>query len=328
MRELGMRRNTEDKTLERNYQSKWRFLIKEYEQTKAKKHPFYRFVGDFYHANGINRQTFCKYYNRYRNSGLEKEFLPRKRGPRWESRRTDIEIEKAVIEERKKGINKYEICAILAKKLGNKTPSPSGIYNIIKRAGMNKLSTKEKEVKRKIIREKAGELAHIDCHYLSKDMIINESKRYYLVCVIDDASRIAWAEVLENIQSLNVMFAVLRCFNYIKQSYSIQFKEVMTDNGPEFASRSNLDGHPFERMLVEIGLKHLYTRPYRPQTNGKVERFWRTLNDDLIEGTTFETAQEFKDELFRYLIYYNEHRPHQALGGIAPLGFLQNLSMN
>ncbi|QOD38761.1 hypothetical protein [Candidatus Wolbachia massiliensis] len=72
------------------------------------------------------------------------------------------------------------------KKWVNRTPSPSGVYNILKRAGMNKLSTKEKEEKRKIIRERAGELAHIDCHYLSKDIIVNESKRYYLVCVIDD----------------------------------------------------------------------------------------------------------------------------------------------
>ena len=76
--------------------------------------------------------------------------------------------------------------------------------------------------------------------------------------------------------------------------------------------------YPFERMLLELGIKHRYTRPYRPQTNGKVERFWRTLNDDLIDGTTFASLAEFRDELEQYLLYYNEVRPHQALKGQTP----------
>ena len=70
-----------------------------------------------------------------------------------------------------------------------------------------------------------------------------------------------------------------------------------------------------ERMLNELGIKHRYTRPYRPQTNGKIERFWRTLNEDLLEGTTFESVSELKDELQQYLIYYNTQRPHQAMDG-------------
>ena len=72
---------------------------------------------------------------------------------------------------------------------------------------------------------------------------------------------------------------------------------MLTDNGPEVASRGNVAGHPVERLLAELGIKHRYTRPYRPQTNGKVERFWRTLNEELLEGTTFETADELKEEL-------------------------------
>ena len=80
-----------------------------------------------------------------------------------------------------------------------------------------------------------------------------------------------------------------------------------------------------ERMLMELGIKHRYTRPYRPQTNGKVERFWRTLNEDLLEGTTFDNGEELKDELQQYMLYYNTARPHQALGGKTPLQALQSL---
>lgn len=106
------------------------------------------------------------------------------------------------------------------------------------------------------------------------------------------------------------MFAALKIINLISVEHKIQFKEILSDNGAEFSSPNNKQHHPFERMLLELGIKHRYTRPYRPQTNGKVERFWRTLNEDLIDGTTFETLDEFKDELMQYLLYYNYQRPH------------------
>ncbi len=61
---------------------------------------------------------------------------------------------------------------------------------------------------------------------------------------------------------------------------------------------------------------------------GKAERLWRRLNEDLLEGTTFETAEELKEELGLYLLYYNTERPHQGLGGRTPLQALQGLSTN
>ena len=124
------------------------------------------------------------------------------------------------------------------------------------------------------------------------------------------------------------MFATMRIFNIINKNYSIQFERILSDNGVEFASPKNLSGHPFERMLCELGIKHTYTRPYRPQTNGKIERFWRTIKDDLLESGGFNDVAELKDKLFEYLVYYNEIRPHQSLGGKTPLAFLQNLSTN
>lgn len=320
-----MRRNTEDSTLKRNYLQKWRFLIREYDLTKAKKHHCFRFVSDFYKYHNTNRQTFLKYYNRFKQSGAEKDLLPQKRGPRWKTRRPLSFIEQKVIEERLKGNNRYEIHAILKPKLKSHTPTPSGIYAILKRANLNRLKPKMKLNKRKIIKEKAGELGHIDCHYLSKDLIVNGTKRYYLVCVIDSYSRIAWAEVMEDIKSISVMFATLKSLNLLNTEYKIQFEEVLTDNGPEFASRNNKEHHPFERMLLELGIKHRYTQPYRPQTNGKVERFWRTLNEDLIEDTTFDSIEEFKEELMQYLLYYNNMRCHQSLGGLAPKAFLERV---
>ncbi|MFM2445024.1 MAG: hypothetical protein RJB09_2210, partial [Pseudomonadota bacterium] len=109
----------------------------------------------------------------------------------------------------------------------------------------------------------------------------------------------------------------------LKTHYGVQFAEVLTDNGAEFVNKANPQDHPFEAMLLELGVKHRYTRPYRPQTNGKVERFWRTLDDDVIDGTTFDDLDHFKKELFDYMIYYNNFRPHQALGGVTPKAFAE-----
>lgn len=320
-----VRLNSEDKTIERNYKNHWRHLIQEYESVKAKKHPTFRFVSDFYRFHKTNRQTFIKYYNRYKSEG-SLGLMPRKRGPKYKYRLPLIENK--IIEQRQKGLNRYEIRAVLEPKLKHHLPSPSGIYRICRKHGLGKLTVKAKNNKRRIIKENPGELGHIDCHHLSKDIVMNNKKKYYLVCVVDSCTRIAWAEVVDDIKSLSVMFTAMQCFNAIASQYSIRFSEVLTDNGSEFASKNNLDQHPFERMLLEMGVKHRYTRPYRPQTNGKVERFWRTLNEDLIDETTFESIDEFKKELFEYLIYYNEMRPHSALGGITPKKFIDNLSTN
>ncbi len=321
-----MRRNTEDKTLERNYIQKWRFLISEYEKVKKKQHPQFRFVGDFYKFHSTNRQTFLKYYNRFKQDGSGFSLLPKKRGPKWKSRRPLAFIEQKVIEQRVKGINRYEIYAILKPILKKHTPSASGIYNICKRAGLNRLTKPMKQNKRKIIKERAGEMGHIDCHHLPKELVLNDSKKRFLVCVVDSCSRIAWADVVEDVKSLTVMFTTLKLLNLINAEYGIQFEELLTDNGSEFASRNNKEGHPFERMLVELGITHRYTRPYRPQTNGKVERFWRTIEDDLIRETTFDSIKEFKDELVQYLIYYNNQRPHQGINSDTPIEFLNNLN--
>lgn len=321
-----MRINSKDETLKKNYIQKYQFLIKEYEEVKEGIHPIYKRVGEFYKAHGTCRQTFLKYYGRYKQSaGDVLALLPSKRGPRFKTRRTSDDIEKLVLVEREKGCNKFEINNILRVKLEEKTPSPSCIYNILKRHNKNKLTMPMVEEKRRIIKEK-GELAHIDCHHLSQDMINGSTKKYYLVAVVDSCTRVAWAELVSDVKSLTVMFATLHCFNYINNYFDIKFTEALTDNGPEFGQKTSTkkDSHPFERLLLEMGVKHRYTRPYRPQTNGKVERFWRTLNEDLIEGTFFESVEHFKKELLDYLIYYNKLRPHQALNGQTPFNFAQS----
>lgn len=317
-----MRDNSFDRTIERNYIQKWQFLMAEYELVKNKQHDKFKTVGAFYKYHNTCSQTFRKYYNRYLQSGKEVDLLPQKRGPKWLTRRTPENIEKMVVKHRKLGNNRYDIYNILQEELHDKTPSLSTIYRVCKRHNLGRLNKKMVEEKRMIIKKKAGELGHVDCHYLSRDLFLEPTKKkYYVVCVVDSCTRLAWAEIADNLKSLTVMFRTLSILNTLNNRYNIQFEEILSDNGSEFASRKNKDGHAFERMLLEMGIKHRYTRPYRPQTNGKVERFWRTLEDDLLRDATYENLAELKEQLSLYLIYYNEHRSHQGHGmdGKTPL---------
>ena len=86
-------------------------MIKEYELTKSKKHPRYRFVTDFYKANGLRRQNFIKYYNRYKQARSARCLLPQKRCPRYKIKRTVPFIEEREVALRKQGNNRYDIYA-------------------------------------------------------------------------------------------------------------------------------------------------------------------------------------------------------------------------
>ena len=318
-------KHSEDSTLARNNYKYWLHLIDEYHLVKTKLHPRFKFVQEFYNSNKITRQNFIKYYNRYKQKPDLISLLPQKRGPRYKLRQTPPFIAAQVKSLRELGLNRYEIYNMLLPKFHKFTPSPSTIYNIAKKYGLAKLTPRHKAERRMIIKENPGELGHIDCHYLPRGIVDNDkSKRYYLVAIIDACTRVAWAEIVSDIKALTVMFASLGILNLINSRYNIQFKEILSDNGSEFGSgpkAGNKDSHPFEQMLVHLGIKHRYTRPYRPQTNGKVERFWKTLNADLIEDTSFESLDHFKEELQQYLLYYNEARPHQSLGAKTPKNF-------
>lgn len=306
-----------DRTLYNQRTKRYMEFVREYELIKQKMHPEFSQVQAWARARKVDKRNFLKYYNRFKQSGGDVTLLqPQKRGPRYRTRRADLHLEEQVRELREKGSNRYEIADILKKRDAGKALSPSGVYKVLRRLGMNRLRQSQRQEKRKIIKERMGQLGHIDTYYLSKYIITGEVSKLYVVAVMDDYSRVTWAEVIEGIDSLGVMFGAMRCFLMLKSSYGIQFEEMLSDNGSEFGNRSvkNKARHPFERLLQEMGIRHRNTQPYRPQTNGKIERFWKTLYEDLLEDTDFSSLEELKDELFQYLAYYNHERHHQAIG--------------
>lgn len=296
--------------------------IEEYERIKKKESKTFKTVKSFCEYHKFSHQNFMKIYHRYKSNPSPLSLLPQKRGPKYRVRRIDLQIEEEIISLRKLGNNRYEIRSILADKKSSFVPGATSIYYICRKYGLNKLKQPEKEQRRKIIMSRIGELVHIDCHQLSKGITIaNPDKTYYLLGMLDGYSRVAWVEVLEDKKALTVMFAALKSLNILKKEYNIEIETIISDNGAEFGSgpmTKNKDEHPFERLLMEMSIKHLYTKPYRPQTNGKIERFWKTLNEDFIEDALYESLEDLKNELLEYLVYYNNYRPHSAIDGVAP----------
>jgi transposase InsO family protein len=129
--------------------------------------------------------------------------------------------------------------------------------------------------------------------------------------------------VIESTKAIDATFGMMDIILVLNQRYGISFEEALTDNGSEFCGGKNLSLHPFERLLMHFAIKHRRTRPYRPQTNGKIERYWRTFNEDVIEGVTYNSLDELKDSVVGYNFFYNEQRPHQGLGGKKPIDMVE-----
>lgn len=323
---MSSNNNKLDRTLERNFLKQQIKLVSEYEKVKQGNHLTFKFVNDFYHYYGIKRQNFIKFYNRLRLEG-EQGLLPRKRGRRFGDTKVIPEVKDEIIRLRKQGHGRYDVHDLLKRRFKENLPSVSTIYNVFVRHNLNKINDKLIEEKQRYIRDTVGELIHIDCHVIPKEIVMNNSKKLYLVGMIDDNSRYVMLDLVDDVKSITITNALMKMiggFEYIAQK---NIQEVLTDNGSEFGGVSQQIDNPFKNLMRVLNVKHRHTRPYRPQTNGKIERFWKTLDLEFFEGRVFKSMEALRSELIEYQIYYNYIRAHQGLNGSAPIFYLK-LSSN
>ncbi|MBA3376902.1 MAG: transposase family protein [Actinobacteria bacterium] len=134
---------------------------------------------------------------------------------------------------------------------------------------------------------------------------------YVHICV-DDFSRLAYAEVLPDENAVTAI-AFLRRARVFFARYGIAVEQVLTDNGSAYRSRVHA------LACLALGIRHLRTRPYRPQTNGKAERFIRTLLQGWAYGAIYGSSRERTAALDGWLWHYNHRRRHSALGHQPPV---------
>ena len=140
----------------------------------------------------------------------------------------------------------------------------------------------------------------------------------YVHTVIDDHSRVAYAEICRD-EKATTATAVLRRAVAWFGDYGVNVERVLSDNGSCYRSFAWRD------TCAELGVTHKRTRPYRPQTNGKIERFHRTLADGWAYARFYESTTQRDAALPEWLHFYNHHRAHSATGGKPPITRLTNL---
>jgi len=136
--------------------------------------------------------------------------------------------------------------------------------------------------------------------------------------VIDDHSRIAYAEICTDEKSDTAIAVLERAVAWFSDR-GVKVERVLSDNGSCYRSIA------WQVACRALGIDHKRTRPYRPQTNGKIERFHRTLADGWAYARFYESTAERNQALPNWLHFYNHHRPHSAIGGRPPSTRLNNL---
>jgi transposase InsO family protein/transposase len=278
-----------------------------------------------------------KWVGRYRVDG-ELGLLDRSSAPRWIPHRTSEERIEAIAALRRLRFTGTEIAEILGMAL-------STVSGVLTRIGMGKLGRLGLEPARRYERATPGELIHIDVkklgrihsgagHRMTGRRPSNKPRRYdsdgdrhstigweFVHIAIDDCTRLAYAEVLSD-EKATTAVAFLRRARAFYRRHGIEIQELLTDNGGAYISTVHAVA------CRALGIRHLRTRPYRPQTNGKAERFIRTMLGGWAYGALYRNSQERTAALDGWLWHYNHRRRHSALGHQPPIARLTERRTN
>ncbi len=140
----------------------------------------------------------------------------------------------------------------------------------------------------------------------------------FLHTVIDDHSRLAYIEIHTDEKAATAIGVLHRALAWFTD-HGVTVERVLSDNGSCYRS------HAWRDTCTQLGIRHKRTRPYRPQTNGKIERFHRTLADEWAYARFYASETQRRQALPSWLHTYNHHRPHSAIGGKPPITRLTNL---
>lgn len=286
-------------------------------------------------AAGVSDRTCSKWVARYRAQG-DGGLRDRSSAPKRVHNRTDPGTEELLRSLRRLRFTAPELSELLG------IPC-STVSAILKRNGMGKLGRLGLEPAVRYERERPGELIHIDVKKLGR-IKGGAGKRVtggiprngrptrtdaagvrrlqagwdYVHVAIDDATRLAYAEVLTDEKAVTAIGFLRRAIQFF-QRHGITVERVLTDNGSAYVSTLHAIA------CRTLGIRHLRTRPRRPQTNGKAERFIRTLQAGWAYGAIYASSAERTAALDGWLHRYNHHRQHSGIGRQTPATRLNNL---
>jgi transposase InsO family protein len=269
-------------------------------------------------AAGVSRRCARKWVGRYRAAG-EAGLVDRCSAPRRVANRTAPERLAVIVRLRGLRMTAAEIAETLAMPL-------STVSAILTRSGLGRLGRLGLEQPIRYERSRPGELVHIDIkklgridrpgHRVTGDRSDrrNQGKKgwEYVHVAVDDYSRLAYVEVLTDERATTAAGFLARALAFYRR-HGVIVERVLTDNG------SCYRGVVHAIACRQLGIRHLRTRPYRPQTNGKAERFIRTLLAGWAYGSIYGSSTERTARLDGWLWHYNHRRRHSALSHQPPV---------
>lgn len=206
--------------------------------------------------------------------------------------------------------------------------SMSSVARICRGAGLSRLKNLEPTGPTiRYERDEPGELLHIDIkrlgrfdrvgHRITRKRSFGSKKQgfEFTYVAVDDASRLSYVEILADERSEAACAFLANAVSWFAQQ-NVRVERVMTDNGSAFVSR------PFREQCAALGVRHKRIRPYRPQTNGKAERFIQTLLREWAYRFSYDSSAERQRWLAPYVHFYNYHRMHSSLGYNPPISRL------
>ncbi len=280
-------------------------------------------------AGETSTRTAQKWSARYRAEG-EAGLLDRPSAARRVWNRTPADRVAAIVALRRLRFSGPEIAELLG------MPS-STVSAACKREGVGRLGRLGLEPARRYERRRPGELIHIDVKKLGRigrhgaghRITANRGPGHrsrgsgweFVHVAIDDATRLAYAEVLDDERAESAVGFLRRAVDFFARR-GFRVERLLTDNGNPYRSTVHA------LCCRELGIRHLRTRPYRPQTNGKAERFIRTLLNGWAWGAIYRDSAERTRALPGWLDHYNYRRPHGAIGRKPPGARLAELLNN
>jgi transposase InsO family protein len=281
------------------------------------------------HEMGISRATASRWWSRYQQLG-EAGLVDRPSTPHRSPHRTPAQLEQRILRlRRRERLGPVRI----AGRLG--MPA-STVYRVLVRHGLNRLAVMDRPTGRVIRRYEhpaPGDLIHVDIKKLGRIPLGGGHRAHgrrtgtprgrgigydYVHAAVDDHSRLAYVELLADERDQTCAGFWRRAHEFFA-GHHITVRRVLTDNGPGYRSRA------FAAALAEHQVAHTWTRPYRPQTNGKVERFNRTLLQEWAYRRSYRSQGARTRALPGWVHRYNHHRAHTALGGYPPIHRVNNL---
>jgi transposase InsO family protein len=210
----------------------------------------------------------------------------------------------------------------------------STIYGVLRRHGMSRLAHTDRTsgVAIRYQRERPGELVHLDVKKLGRipdgggHRIHGRAKGTrgrgigydYVHSAIDDRSRVAFSQLLADETGETSARFLVEAAGFFAE-HGVRIQRVLTDNAKAYT-----ESLAFTETAAGLGIRLKRTRPYRPQTNGKVERFNKTLLDEWAYARLYRSNNQRRRALARWLRFYNHRRPHTSLDGLTPMAVLVN----